>query len=62
MKSTIFALLFILISFIFLISSANAHCEIPRGIYDDEMRIKIILEYIDTIEKSIKQIVAIEKK
>ncbi|UCG50505.1 MAG: superoxide dismutase [Candidatus Latescibacterota bacterium] len=36
---------------------ANAHCEIPCGIYTDEMRIEMIKEHIQTIEKSMKQIV-----
>ncbi len=45
-------------SFIFLFSvQAFAHCEIPCGIYDDEMRIKIINEHIVTVEKSMNQIV-----
>ncbi|MDY6988645.1 MAG: superoxide dismutase [Ni] [Thermodesulfobacteriota bacterium] len=38
-------------------SYAWAHCEIPCGIYDDEMRIDMIAEHITTIEKSMKQIV-----
>ncbi len=33
-----------------------AHCEIPCGIYDDPMRIKMIAEDILTIEKSMKAI------
>jgi len=40
----------------FTISYAAAHCEIPCGIYDDVMRIKMISEHIKTIEKSIVQI------
>ena len=48
--------------FIFILSvQAYAHCEIPCGIYDDEMRIKIINEHIATIEKSMKQIIELEK-
>ena len=35
---------------------AWAHCEIPCGIYDDQMRIQMIQEHITTIEKSMKQI------
>ena len=50
-----FSLLFSLISY------AEAHCEIPCGIYDDEMRINMIAEEIITIEKSMNQINAIEK-
>jgi nickel superoxide dismutase len=37
-------------------SQAAAHCEIPCGIYDDEMRVKMIAEHTTTIEKSMKQI------
>lgn len=33
-----------------------SHCEIPCGIYDDDMRIHMMEEHIATIEKSIKQI------
>lgn len=39
-----------------------AHCEIPCGIYNDRMRIDLILEDIQTIEKSMKQISLLEKK
>jgi nickel superoxide dismutase len=31
-------------------------CEIPCGIYDDEMRINMIAEHITTIEKSVKKL------
>ncbi len=41
-------------------TSASAHCQIPCGIYDDPMRIKMIAEHITTIEKSISQIKALE--
>lgn len=33
-----------------------AHCEIPCGIYEDQLRIKLIKEHISTIEKSMKMI------
>jgi nickel superoxide dismutase len=33
-----------------------AHCEIPCGIYDDEMRLSMIEEHITTVEKSMKKI------
>jgi len=35
---------------------ALAHCEIPCGIYDDGLRITMIREHIDTVEKSMKTI------
>jgi nickel superoxide dismutase len=40
----------------------SAHCEIPCGIYDDKMRVAMISEHIDTIEKSIKQIMTLENQ
>jgi nickel superoxide dismutase len=36
---------------------ASAHCQIPCGIFDDELRVQLIEEDIGTIEKSMKQIV-----
>jgi nickel superoxide dismutase len=32
----------------------EAHCQIPCGIYDDEMRFQMLEEHITTIEKSMK--------
>jgi nickel superoxide dismutase len=50
-------------SFVLILSvQAFAHCEIPCGIYDDEMRIKIINEHIVTVEKSMNQIIGLEKE
>jgi len=46
----------------FLISIAGAHCEIPCGIYDDQLRTKLITEHIATIEKSMNQIVALSNE
>ena len=37
-------------------SLAYSHCQIPCGIYDDDMRLKQIAEHITTIEKSMKMI------
>lgn len=37
-------------------SAVLSHCEIPCGIYGDPMRLDMMAEHIDTIEKSIKQI------
>ena len=41
---------------------AFCHCEIPCGIYGDEMRIQMIKEHITTIEKSMKKIVELSKE
>lgn len=37
----------------------SAHCQIPCGIYDDELRVQLIEEHIGTVEKSMKKIVEI---
>jgi len=38
---------------------ASAHCQIPCGIYDDELRVQLIEEHIGTVEKSVKMITEI---
>jgi nickel superoxide dismutase len=43
-------------------SRADAHCEIPCGIYDDHARIHLIEEHITTIEKSITSIQDLQKQ
>ncbi len=48
--------LLVLSVILFFAQSAFSHCEIPCGIYDDEMRINTISEHIVTIEKSMNQI------
>lgn len=50
-----------IIALFLFVSNAAAHCEIPCGIYDDEMRITLVLEHITTIEKSMNIITEIEK-
>ncbi len=39
-----------------LASITYSHCQIPCGIYNDQMRFDMIAEHITTIEKSMKQI------
>jgi nickel superoxide dismutase len=39
----------------------HGHCEIPCGIYNDEMRVEMISEHIQTIEKSMTAINGLEK-
>ena len=54
---------FILITMIaFSQQSLWAHCQIPCGIYTDEMRFQMIEEDITTIEKSMNQIVELSKE
>jgi len=61
MKKLIFIFLTGLLPFLFFISNTGAHCEIPCGIYDDELRTKLIAEHATTIEKSMKQIIELSK-
>ena len=51
--------LLVVLAVLFSTSLAGAHCEIPCGIYDDHMRIKMIAEDATTIEKSMNQIKAL---
>jgi nickel superoxide dismutase len=44
------------------VNSASAHCEIPCGIYGDEMRFDMIEEHMATIEKSMQMIVELSKE
>ncbi|MBD3413805.1 MAG: superoxide dismutase [Candidatus Aminicenantes bacterium] len=49
----------IVLCLVFLFSlkiSVFSHCEIPCGIYNDEMRFELIMEHIQTIEKAIHEI------
>ncbi len=39
-------------------TTIQAHCQIPCGIYDDQMRIHLLEEHVATIEKSMNQIEA----
>jgi len=54
--------------FIFLVMIALlkptvfSHCEIPCGIYNDEMRFTMIKEHITTIEKAIKEIANLSRQ
>ena len=62
MRKLFLTILVSLFSFCFFYVEASAHCEIPCGIYDDEMRINMMNEHIATIEKSMNQITKIEKE
>ena len=61
MKKLIISMLAVLLPLSFSISNVNAHCEIPCGIYDDQLRTQLIAEHATTIEKSMKQIMELGK-
>jgi nickel superoxide dismutase len=45
-----------------LTANVWAHCQVPCGIYDDQMRIHMMEEHVTTIEKAMKQIAANENQ
>ena len=51
-----YALLLIAVCLFAWTALVQAHCEIPCGIYDDDMRFAMLEEHIATIEKSMTQI------
>jgi len=61
MKKLFLTILAVLLPLSISISTASAHCEIPCGIYDDQLRVQLIAEHAGTIEKSIKQILELSK-
>ena len=61
MKKLIVSLLAGLLPFLFFVTYTGAHCEIPCGIYDDQLRAKLIAEHATTIEKSMHQIMTLSR-
>ena len=55
MKKSISLLALFLISFI-VTKATYAHCEVPCGIYTDELRVELLKEHFQTIEKAKKKI------
>lgn len=52
----------LIVGFIALMSQQSyAHCEIPCGIYDDELRIALLKEHFTTLEKSMVKIEELKK-
>jgi len=52
----VFSITAILLLTISINYKALAHCEVPCGIFHDELRIELIKEHIQTIEKAMNQI------
>ncbi len=62
-KGKMYILIMPILLFLFVVpQSLLSHCQVPCGIYDDEMRIKMISEHITTIEKAMKQVVELSKE
>lgn len=61
MKRTMLIGLGCLVLILAVNGTARAHCEVPCGIYGDEMRVQMIAEHITTIEKAMKQVELLSK-
>ena len=57
MKTICISLILGILIVLLTVANVTAHCEIPCGIYDDNLRVQLMAEHIETIEKSIKKIV-----
>ena len=62
MKKALLALALVVLTLAWTHKVVLSHCEIPCGIYGDQMRIDLLYEDITTIEKSMQQIVALSKE
>ena len=62
MKAKYFSLMVALAMVALGAARVGAHCEIPCGIYDDQLRADLIAEHATTIEKSMKKIVELSRQ
>ena len=61
MNKTTWSLIATIVTFLIFVSNAGAHCQIPCGIYYDQLRANLIAEHTTTIEKSMQQIIDLGK-
>ena len=62
MKTTVVSFTIGFIIVLFTTVNVAAHCEIPCGIYNDELRANLIYEHTTTIEKSMQKILELSKQ
>ncbi len=43
-------------------TKSYAHCEVPCGIYNDQLRVELLMEHFKTIEKAMNKINILSKK
>lgn len=55
-------LVFFLTLIILSQSTIFSHCEVPCGIYNDEMRFTMLIENIQTIEKAMQQVIQLSEE
>ena len=59
MKKSFIIFTFLVLTF-GLSKTSFAHCEVPCGIYTDELRVELLKEHFQTIEKAMKKIMEIQ--
>lgn len=59
-RTTSFSILIAILLAFSMNKVALAHCEVPCGIYHDELRVELLKEHFQTIEKAMKQIEEIQ--
>ena len=62
MKTMVVSVTIGFIIVLFMTVNVAAHCEIPCGIYNDELRANLIYEHTTTIEKSMLKILELSKQ
>ena len=62
MENRIWVGLLVGLTILMAAASSSAHCEIPCGIYDDQLRTRLIAEHAVTIEKSMRKIMELSRQ
>ncbi len=60
-RMLVFVVAVLIVGFI-SVTILKAHCQVPCGIYDDQLRFKLMAEHITTMEKAMKQVVDLSGK
>ncbi len=61
-KMKLSSCLLIISAIAFSLAGLNAHCQVPCGIYDDNARVRSMLEDVKTVHKAMVQIGELSKK
>lgn len=62
MKNLVVCFAYSLMAVLLFVQIGFAHCQVPCGIYDDEMRFEMLNEDILTIEKAMNEIIRLSEK
>ncbi|UCG14326.1 MAG: superoxide dismutase [Deltaproteobacteria bacterium] len=62
MKAKYLSFVLVILLVAFGAGNVAAHCEVPSGIYDDNLRADLIAEHLTTIETSMKKIMELSRQ